>query len=746
MTASPLSLAGTRARERSRGRPLSGRGALTLVAILQILTLLTPLFSGRACAEERVKGDLKVSTDGGYLRLAFRFEKEMPANVQLTYPILVVTFKKRVAVSVDKLSLAAPDYISAARLDPDGGSIRIALAQKVKLNTTPAAERLFVDLLPETWSGLMPGLPRDVVEELAKRALDAEHQLRLQRLAPKTQKPSAIRVKVAAEPTFTRYVFAMPDLANVVPENAAGKLTLEFDQAIKWDLADAKAAMPPTLRSIDADLEEDSVTVSFSFNGAPQVRTFREDRSIVVDVGHDGGKAKVAEKGAKPKEAITAPTPVPLGAPAIAAPETVPAKDAAAESAPKPDAVPPVPPATAPPPVKTAEQSPLPAVAPIGPAPKPTTPASPAPPAKATAAEPKRPAPDPNAPVVVDLRQTGGTLRAEFPFGAETPAAVFQRADTLWLVFDSTARIDLGALKGDTNHAIRDAVLERGGDGEAIVRIKLERPRLVNLESDGPGWIVTIADTVAVPSQPLVIARSIVGKNRASLTIPFDHPRKIHTLTDRDIGDRLLVITALGPARGFLRGQNFVELRALPSTQGAVLQPLADDVTAELSVDKITVTRPQGLSLSPTAIGPPDQQLASNFRALSLDSQLWDYDRQSKFNARQDELVGIAAMAPAGRRKEARLNLARFYLARGLSAEAKAVLAVALSDKKDADDVTGSVLKGVADIMLERPEDALKALSNPRVGDQLDAPIWRAIANARARQMARGEGRLQERR
>ena len=63
------------------------------------------------------------------------------------------------------------------------------------------------------------------------------------------------------------------------------------------------------------------------------------------------------------------------------------------------------------------------------------------------------------------------------------------------------------------------------------------------------------------------------------------------------------MVTALGPARGFLKAQNFVELRALPSTHGVVVQPLADDVTAELAADKITVTRPGGLSLSPTAIG-----------------------------------------------------------------------------------------------------------------------------------------------
>src|SRR5664279_4919404 len=668
MTASSLSPMNTRARERRRRLPHCGGRAPAIFALL--LALVAPAFSGRALAEEPVKGEVNVATDGGYARLTFRFEKDMPATVRVTFPIMVVTFKKPVAIKVDRLNAVAPDYISAARLDPDGTSIRIALTRKVKLNSIPVAERLYLDLLPETWTGAMPSLPQEVVEELANRALEAERQLRQKRADPKTEAPSMIRVKVATQPTFTRYVFPMPDAANVVPENAEGKLTLEFDQPIKWDLADAKGAMPKTLKSIDADVETDSAIVTFSLNGTPQVRTFREDRSIVVDVGHDNAKPqtllKPAAEAVKPKQAAAALAAVP----AIEPPETVPAKDAAAE----------------PPPAKVAESLPAPPAAPVTPAPQLAAPAPPQQPAKSATAEPKRPAPNPDSPVVVDLRQTANSLRAEFPFVVDTPAAVFQRADTLWLVFDSAAKIDLAALNADASHTIRSAAVERGPAGEAIVRVKLERPRLVSLDADGPSWIVTIGEAAAAPNHPLVIARNIVGKNRASIAIPFDNPYKIHVLTDRDIGDRLLVVTALGPSRGFVKGQNFVELRALPTAHGVVLQPLADDVTAELAADKITVIRPGGLSLSSTVIGP--QQLADNLRTL-FDAKAWSYDRQAEFNARQAELIRITAMAPAATRKQARFNMTRFYLARDRSAEAMAVLTVALSDKKDADDVAG---------------------------------------------------------
>jgi len=700
MTALPHSRVRTHAR---RPSPRGG-AALAVFVLLQLAMPLTPALLRPAFADDRIKGDVKISTDGGFTRLAFHFEKEVPANVQINYPIMTIAFKKPVAISVDRLNISAPDSISAARLDPDGLTIRVALARKVKLNTTPAAEWLYVDLLPDKWSGATPGLPPDVIEALAKRALDAERQLRLQRISSRASQPASLRVKVATQPTFTRFVFTLPDLANVVPENSKGKLTLEFDQPIKWDLADARAAMPTTVRSIDAEADDDSVAVSFSLKGNPVVRTFREDRSIVVDISHDAGKPKAADAA-----------PSPIAVPGLAAPQTVPAIEVEAAAKPAPA------PSTAPLP------KPLPAAAkPQDAVPAPAS----APPQATLAAAPQavKPAPAPAAgSVVAEVLQADDGLHIEFPFTVDTPAAAFQRADMLWLVFDSPATIDLSALTRDGSRVIRSAAMERGADGEAIVRIKLERPRLLSLQPDSPGWLLTIGDTVAAPSRPLAIARNVAGKERASIAIPFVQPGKLHSLSDRAIGDRLFVVTALGPARGFLKGQNFVELRALPTLHGVVLQPLADDITVELAADKIIVARPGGLSLSALVLQPAVQ---SGFRSHSFDTQLWTFNREAKYVSRQAELTQIAAMAPIGERRQARFNLARFYLAAGMSAEAKAVLDVEHSDAKGDDDVTGSVLTSISDLMLHRPDEALKELSNPRVGNQFDAPVWRAVALA----------------
>src|SRR5262249_504526 len=148
--------------------------------------------------------------------------------------ILIVSFRQPVDVNVDKLSASAPDLISMARRDPDGRGVRIALTQKVSLNAMAVAERLFVDILPETWTGPPPGLPRDGIEEVAGRGGEAEKKLRLQRGGPEAPKSASIRVRVASQPTFTRYTFDLPRPISIVANNGKDRLTLVFNALLKF--------------------------------------------------------------------------------------------------------------------------------------------------------------------------------------------------------------------------------------------------------------------------------------------------------------------------------------------------------------------------------------------------------------------------------------------------------------------------------------------------------------------------------
>lgn len=736
-----------------------------------------------------VRGDVRVTTSGGYARIVIHLGEEVESVVKLAGGIVVVAFKRPVEVPIERVTHSASDYVGAARRDPDGRGLRMALSRKVTLNSMAAGERLFIDLLPENWRGLPPGLPQEVIEDLARRAREAEKQLRRQR-AENRQNVKATPVRVGVQPTFTRYIFDLPDLTAVSTERGKDDFTLSFAVPMRFDLADAKATMPPVLKSIDSMAEHDSTKVKFVFEGKADVRSFREDNSYVVDVSSTEEQpedkavrgdpaAAVAEaakkigplEGVEPPQTMPAKVPVargnadvpppspqihaqtkpepqaakPAAAPAAArdaskeAPKDVPrlaAKDAARDApvetpkdaAPAPaaespvvahDALPHQPDEKA---RKTAEAEEAKAPAPVPPA---------AAPSRAASAPPARMKPDrkPRSDVVeVELVAKDDGLAMEFPFGTQTPMAAFRRADTLWLIFDSSKPFDLAAFHDDTSGVVRSVQALPLPDGQAV-RVKLERPRMVNAVSDRGTWTITLGEAVADTTRPVALSRNVIAPSRANVSIPFENASKLHRIADPDIGDMLLAVTALGPVRGVVKAQDFVEFRALATTQGIAIQPIADDVQVEILRERVVVGKPGGLILSSAA--PPDRKTATA-RPMIFDPQLWGFDRQSNFTERQYKLIASAAEAADAARGVSRLELARFYLSREMFQEAKGVLDVALAEEKpSAENPAALVLRAICNIMIDRPEQAYKELVNPLVGDQLDAPLWRAFALAR---------------
>jgi hypothetical protein len=62
-------------------------------------------------------------------------------------------------IDARQLAVSAPELISAARTDPDGKAIQIALTRRVKVFTVPSNTSFILNLLPENWSCPMPSMP-----------------------------------------------------------------------------------------------------------------------------------------------------------------------------------------------------------------------------------------------------------------------------------------------------------------------------------------------------------------------------------------------------------------------------------------------------------------------------------------------------------------------------------------------------------------------------------------------------------
>jgi hypothetical protein len=115
-----------------------------------------------ADANAAVHSDVTLSRRLGYVRMAFRFEQKVGVAVttaeNASGNILVLEFTRPIKIEVGQLAAGARDVITAARTDPDGKALRIALGQKVSVHAIPSNTSFVLDLLPENWAGPMPGM------------------------------------------------------------------------------------------------------------------------------------------------------------------------------------------------------------------------------------------------------------------------------------------------------------------------------------------------------------------------------------------------------------------------------------------------------------------------------------------------------------------------------------------------------------------------------------------------------------
>jgi tetratricopeptide (TPR) repeat protein len=743
-------------------------GIRSLPSLLAAILILIGSTCRGFCENDPVKGEASLWAAGGYARLVLKLADDVDSEVTTAGNILVIQFKHPVDIPVETIADALPDYVSSARRDPDGTAIRLSLARRVTVSTMSAGERIFVDLLPDSWVGAPPSLPSEVIRELSERARAAERALRVQRATDAAKKRPPIRVRASVQPTFVRFVFEMPDGVTVSSVLNDQKLTLFFNAVLNFDLADAKIAAPANIASISQKISGETSAVEVALIGDVDVHSFREDRNYIIDVAFQPAEKpqsllpSAAAVPAAPALAVLAPAPTAQAptAPVAAAPAQA-APIAAVSPAPAPpasekpsDKTPPPPQAsekaTAIPdkPAKAASVELKPDIKPqiepeaaakalaVPETPRAAAPASAAPPpeapnASAAAAPAAEIMASENAASVSAIRDSEG-LHVTFSFATITPAALFRRADTVWLIFDTTRPIDLAPFKSNGGAIIAEVKLLPLQKGQAI-RIRLNRPQMPSLVGENQGgnaiWTLTFSDTMQTPTQPLTATRNITDPTLANVTVALAKPGRLHRVVDPEAGDTLLVVTAPPPVRGFIKRQDFVEMSLLESIHGVAIRPNSDDVTAEIAPDKITIGRPGGLTLS--SVHAASERAPTVPKAI-FDVADWDKNKQGNFIAAQDARLEAAAALEADQRLPARMDLARFYMARGFYPEAKAMLDLALADAKPgSEDPAALIVHSVASTLMGRPGRALKDLATPVIGNNYDSELWKALAYGR---------------
>lgn len=675
--------------------------------------------------EKPETGEVTAKVERGYARLVFSFAHK-PAHAinsnSLQGGVLVLKFDRAVDINVNSIVQNLPSYVSNVRRDRDGKSLRFALERSVKVNTAEVNNELYLDLLAEPWTGAPPLLPQYVIDELMRQAQEEE---RLKQKEEEKKKHAiylgSVTVTTAEAPTFTRIEFLWPDKVPTSLQREGDQLQVMFDRLGDIKLANVQAHLPRFIESISAAEIDSRMVVSMKVDPMRDVRMFNEGNAVHVDIqGPQRGALQYSANGSVTKD--SAPDLSSSGPSATIYGKT-PEEDAPQKTS---EGVPDLPSksfaaaAAVPLQVQKKEAE--------------TVVKSESPPAKArseaTAAKKESPSAAILLPEGKIIENVG--LQLTFPFANETGAAFFQRGHILWLVFSTDQKISTKPIEELLERKLKRIHVDYQGK-LAILRLDLDEDALISASTVDTNWLVTFGDKISSEFEPAELKTHIAPDGRYIVNAFMNRAIDIAKVHDPVVGDDLILVLAIGPTIGMVKPQQFVDFTALATLQGAALISHADDLTVRLDDIGFVIERQGSLAVSVTQLPRSTelngQQLQTTFGFVDFEG--WKLGPQDQFNKFKDMLVARAASEEGSNRNAARLDLARFYIAYNLGAEALAMLnLVAQQDPSTERELSFRIIHGVASVLAGRNSDAERDLSDPILDENADVAIWRGFASA----------------
>ena len=647
-----------------------GLAALALAAGLE-----TPAFAAGA----NLRGE---AMPAGFGRLSLTFDEPIQTRIRVSNGVLIVAFGSQVQVDVARIARELPNYVSVARVDPDGRGMRFALTQSYKANLIEAGDKAFIDLLPQNWSGVMPGPPPEALAELTERLRLAEVRAKDAARQPPAP-PATLTMSSASLPTLERLIFKAPAETKLASNLSDGTLKLVFDRPMNVEAAAIRNALPTDIDLTGLDAGKEALSLTLSLPKDWQVRSFDDETGLVVDL-----LRPVKQEAPSLVELSKPPAPTP----------------------PAPAATPPT--------------EPAPKSAATAPAAKPATP-----PTQAVAAAPTAPEVPPG-PVAI----TVDGKRLDFRFTRPTGAAAFLDAGVMTLVFDTRDTIDPAKLAGLMPKLIEDSTVTREGK-VTLVRLRLAGQPLARVFDNGPTWSLDLGEDAGRPATPVEPQRSMDERGQTIVAVPLAGLTGIHWLETGPAGLPVAVATATGPTRLTPKPYQFVEFGLLPTAQGLAVQPHADDVAVRAGTEQVRIGRSGGLNVSLDIGAPlpkPEEKARKQEAAPLLDGDAWARLRLDNPRERARALMLDITDASRGRKSEARLALARFYAANGLMPEAAGPLNALLADDKAMRGNREALfLRGVIATGMHRHQQALAAFDAGPIKDDVEAGLWRALVEER---------------
>ena len=325
--------------------------------------------------------------------------------------------------------------------------------------------------------------------------------------------------------------------------------------------------------------------------------------------------------------------------------------------------------------------------------------------------------------------------------------AAFEREGFIWVVFDNPDLKVPPSISGPNKASFGE--MEKMELPNAVA-YRFSKPEEYKFYGEGGGllWrlVMTPNPRRTDPAKPQIQNAGLDEFSGADLFWPLTGVRKIINITDPVVGDEIKVIT-VSDALQFTGDskRQYVELETLPSFIGMAFVPKADDIQITPAEGGVTITRPQGLALSPERDTAPvvlkdDIQKERDFFAEEKKpakvSRIFDFDRwemggtQALEKNRRVLMVGLGNKDGSAKVEDL-ITLAKLNIANDRGQEALGLLRVAESELPGIEENAEFIaLSGAAAALAGKHDEAIEYFAKSAVNQYGEIGYWKAFTLA----------------
>lgn len=689
------------------------------------LAFIVLLWTGASVSADQVP--VKSALHQGYGRLVFNWPAPVQYSARISGNRLVIQFSRPIEANYSTVVRALKKYIGGVQLSSDGRSVSFALTKKFTLRSFDSGTAVVVDLMDEA--------PKETTakntQPVAKKTT-AKKRKQQPSTAPSASSGPSIKVRKGQHAKYSRVVFDWPRKVRYTFSQSGDTVTLAFQSPANINLESVGRRPPKFVKSIRTGSGNKGSIVTLKVPATSKVRHFLSGSKVVVDVMAPGTRkadAKAPVKSAqassvkkptsKPKAATSKKKtkPAHLATTPIAVPKKSAAKKASKPASGKPMSLTPGKGIT----ITKGGQDKISAPPAEHASAKPKNLKSTTPKKEQTKVAALSPA--------MQLKGAAGAISLRFDWDEPVAAAVFPRAGALWIVFDQQSKtLNLDALRAAGGNAIRSIDLIPSNNGTVLRLVALAGIN-PTLKRDGFAWIFNFK------KQSLQLNKAINAKAQPNSPIgprifmPVQEPGEPVVVTDPEVGDRLIVIPVVPLGNGVVRRYMYPQLQVLPSSQGIVIRPWVDNIRVRSLRQGVEISSSGKLLISTVSRAAAAGSKSGGLRSLTriLDFKRWRNVTAKTFTRDRRKLQYDITRKKGLKKEDARLELARFFLANGFGAETMGMMRLIEQDRPAAkNDAEFRLMRGIGNYMLGRYTDGRADVFHKSVGKYDEGTFWQA--------------------